>query len=59
MLKRLGTLGVVGVVLALAGLGLVAYVAPLVAAGLALTLAGVGLVVKGLVDGLMAQFGFA
>jgi hypothetical protein len=59
MLKRLGTLGLVGVLLALGGLGLVAYTAPLVAAGLALTLAGVGLVVKGLLDGLMAQFGLA
>jgi hypothetical protein len=59
MLKRLGTFGLVGILLSLAGLGLVAYTAPLVAAGLALTLAGVGLVVKGLLDGLMAQFGLA
>lgn len=59
MLKRLGTFGLLGILLSLAGLGLVAYTAPLVAAGLALTLAGVGLVVKGLLDGLMAQFGLA
>ncbi|MFB6194178.1 MAG: hypothetical protein ABEI75_03855 [Halobaculum sp.] len=59
MIDRLGTTGIVGVLLALVGIGVVAFDEPVVAGGIALTLAGVGLVVKGLVDGLMSQFGFA
>ena len=59
MLKRVGTIGIVGAILALAGIGIVAWKAPIVAGGIALTLAGVGLVVKGLVDGFMQQFGLA
>jgi hypothetical protein len=59
MLKKLGTLGIAGVLLTLGGLALITVIKPLIGAGLALVLAGLGLVVKGLVDGLMSQFGFA
>ncbi|KTG08185.1 hypothetical protein AUR64_01020 [Haloprofundus marisrubri] len=59
MLKRLGTTGILGVVLLLAGLGIVAYQAPIVAAGLAFVLAGVGLVAQGIVKSAMQAFGFA
>jgi hypothetical protein len=59
MLDKLGTLGIVGIVVALAGLGLVAYQAPLVAAGLLLVLGGVGLVTQSLVKNVMSAFGLA
>lgn len=59
MLDKLGTAGVTGALLLLAGLALVAWSAPIVAVGLALVLAGTGLVVKGLTTSLMRQFGFA
>lgn len=59
MLDKLGTAGVAGAVLLVAGLAVVAWTAPVVAAGLALVLVGTGLVVKGLATGLLRQFGFA
>ncbi len=59
MLDKLGTLGLVGVLVTLGGLALIAWQSPIVAGGLALVVGGVGLVVKGLLDSLMAQFGFA
>lgn len=59
MLDKLGTLGLVGIVVTLAGLGLVAYQAPLVAAGLFLVLAGLGLVTQSLVKNVLSAFGFA
>ncbi|MFC7070080.1 DUF7470 family protein [Halobaculum lipolyticum] len=59
MIDKLGTAGVAGALLLLAGLVLVAWSSPVVAAGLALVLAGTGLVVKGLATGLMKQFGLA
>ncbi|UIO99855.1 hypothetical protein Hbl1158_00330 [Halobaculum sp. CBA1158] len=59
MLDKLGTAGIAGAALLVAGLALVAWAAPVVAAGLALVLVGTGLVVKGLATGLMRQFGFA
>ncbi|WP_224270479.1 DUF7470 family protein [Haloprofundus salinisoli] len=58
MLDKLGTAGVFGIVLLLAGIGIVAYQAPIVAAGLALVLAGVGLVAQGIVKSTMRAFGF-
>jgi hypothetical protein len=58
MIDRLGAAGIVGALLVVGGLALVAWKAPVVAAGLALVLIGLGLVVRGLVKGLMTQFGF-
>ncbi|MFC6731389.1 MULTISPECIES: hypothetical protein [unclassified Haladaptatus] len=57
MLDKLGTGGLVGLLLLVVGLGVIAYANPLVAAGLALVLAGVGLVAKGLVSGMLSAFG--
>jgi hypothetical protein len=57
MFDRLGALGVVGIVLAVAGLALVAVESLLVAGGLALVLAGLGLAAKSLVSGMLSAFG--
>lgn len=59
MIDKLGTAGIVGLLLLLGGLSLVAWQAPVVAVGIALVLTGTGLVVKGLTTSLMRQFGFA
>ncbi|QLG60863.1 DUF7470 family protein [Halorarum salinum] len=59
MLDRLGTVGIVGLLLLVGGIALVAYADPVVAAGIALVIAGTGLVVKGLATNLLRQFGFA
>ncbi|ADD05445.1 uncharacterized protein Nmag_1872 [Natrialba magadii ATCC 43099] len=57
MLKHLGPLGIVGILILVAGIGIVAYVSPIVAVGIALVLAGLGLVVKALVSSVLQQFG--
>lgn len=59
MFDRLGTVGIVGLLLLVAGIALIAYADLIVAAGIALVIVGTGLVVKGLASGLMRQFGFA
>lgn len=59
MLGKLGTTGVVGLLLVLAGVGLVAWQQPIVALGIALALVGVALVAKGLISNVMSAFGFA
>ncbi|ELY90535.1 hypothetical protein C483_10761 [Natrialba hulunbeirensis JCM 10989] len=57
MLKHLGLLGIVGILILVAGIGIVAYASPIVAVGIALVLAGLGLVVKALVSSVLQQFG--
>ncbi|WP_276273668.1 DUF7470 family protein [Haloarcula litorea] len=57
MLDKLGTVGVAGLVVVAAGIGLVAWQAPIVAAGLALVLSGVGLVAYGMLTSLLSAFG--
>ncbi|ELZ06521.1 hypothetical protein C480_09290 [Natrialba aegyptia DSM 13077] len=57
MLKNLGLLGIVGIVVLLAGIGVIAYANWMVAVGIALVLAGLGLVVKSLVSSVLKQFG--
>lgn len=57
MYERLGISGIVGLLLVLGGIALVAWQAPIVAAGLAFVLAGLGLVVRALVGNLLKQFG--
>lgn len=59
MLGKLGATGIVGVLLLLAGVGLVAWQQPIVALGIALAFVGVGLVAKGLISNVMSAFGFA
>ncbi|WP_290814505.1 hypothetical protein [Halovivax sp.] len=57
MFRNLGTKGIVGVVLLLAGVGLIAYESLIVAAGISMVIAGLGLVAQGLVSGLLRSFG--
>jgi hypothetical protein len=57
MLDKLGIAGVLGVVVMLGGIGLVAYEAPIVAAGLSFVIAGIGLIVYGMVKNLLTAFG--
>jgi len=59
MLDALGPLGWGGIVVLLAGLGLIAYADPLVAAGVGIVLLGLGLLVKRGVDMVMAMMGMA
>ncbi|ELY27029.1 hypothetical protein C499_10854 [Halogeometricum borinquense DSM 11551] len=59
MFDKLGTKGIAGVVLLVAGIGIVAYQEPIVAAGIALVVAGLGLVASGLVQSVMGMFGMA
>ncbi|MEE6210800.1 hypothetical protein U3A55_11620 [Salarchaeum sp. III] len=46
MLDKLGTQGVLGIILVLAGLGVVAYNAPIVALGLFVVLLGLAVLVR-------------
>ena len=57
MLDKLGLIGVAGVLVLLGGLGLLAVVDPLVAAGVTLVVAGLGLVAAGLVKSMLGAFG--
>ncbi|MBZ6494947.1 MULTISPECIES: DUF7470 family protein [Natrinema] len=57
MLRNLGALGIAGLVILLAGIGLIAYADPVIAAGMALVIAGLGLVVRSLISGLLQNFG--
>lgn len=57
MFDKLGATGIVGLLLLLAGVAVIAWQNLLIAVGMALVLAGTGLVVKGLVGGMMRQFG--
>lgn len=57
MLDKFGLFGIVGVLLAVAGLGVVAWVNLVLAGGLALVLAGLGLTAFGLVKNLLGALG--
>jgi hypothetical protein len=57
MLDKLGAAGIVGLLLVLGGLGLVAYVEPIIAAGIALVLAGLGLTLKAIVSSFVSAMG--
>ena len=57
MLQNLGALGIVGLVLLVAGIGIIAYQNLLIALGMALIVAGLGLVVKSLISGMLQNFG--
>lgn len=57
MLDKLGIAGIAGVVVMLGGIALVAWQAPIVAAGIAFVVAGLGLIVYGMIRNLMASFG--
>ena len=57
MIRNLGIKGLLGVVLLIAGVGLIAYESLIVAAGIAMVVAGLGLVAQGLVSSLLRSFG--
>ena len=57
MLRSIGLLGGLGAILALGGVGVIAYVDPLLAAGLLAILIGVSLVVKDLISSALSAFG--
>jgi disulfide bond formation protein DsbB len=59
MYQRIGLLGVVGMVLALAGLALITVVQPLIGVGLALVLLGLGVTIQSALSRLLRQFGMA
>jgi uncharacterized membrane protein HdeD (DUF308 family) len=59
MLKALGLLGGLGVVLLLGGLGLLAFVNPLIAAGVAAVVFGLGLVIYGVISTVLGQLGMS
>jgi hypothetical protein len=59
MFQRLGLVGVLGVVVMVAGIGLVTWQNPIIGGGIALMLAGVGLVVRSLVTSMLSMFGMA
>ena len=57
MFDKLGVAGLLGLLLALGGIGLLATVDPFIAAGVAFVVAGIGLVAYGIVTNLLAAFG--
>ncbi|WP_247730972.1 DUF7470 family protein [Halovivax limisalsi] len=57
MIDKLGTSGLAGIVLLLAGLAVIAYYHWQVAVGLALVLVGIALIAKGLISSVMRSFG--
>jgi hypothetical protein len=57
MFGKLGLKGIVGVLVLLAGIGVVAWRDPVVAAGIGLVVVGFVLTAWGLVSGLLSSFG--
>jgi hypothetical protein len=57
MLKRLGAVGILGLLLMIGGLGVVTWAAPMVGLGLALVFLGTGLIVKALISNLVSSMG--
>lgn len=57
MLDKLGLAGVAGVLVLFGGIGLIAWINPLIAAGMAFVVAGLGLLVYGLVSNVLSSFG--
>ena len=57
MLRALGVVGIIGLLIAIAGIGVIAYVDPILAGGVILTLAGITLTVQALVKGVLSKFG--
>ncbi|MFB6071956.1 MAG: hypothetical protein ABEJ88_03215 [Halobacterium sp.] len=57
MLDKLGITGLLGVLLVVAGVGVVAWKAPVVAVGLTAIILGVALVARGAIRSVMGIFG--
>ncbi len=58
MIRSLGAVGIVGILLAIAGISIIAYVNPVLAGGVAAILVGISLVVANLVRQVMTKLGF-
>ena len=59
MFKRLGAIGIVGILALLGGIVLIGLENPIIAAGIGLVVTGLGLVAFGMVRNLMKAFGMA
>ncbi|UPM42078.1 DUF7470 family protein [Halocatena salina] len=59
MIDRLGRIGIVGVIIIVAGLALTALVDPLIAGGIALVLVGTALVVRGVIGYALEAMGMS
>lgn len=59
MLDKLGLSGVFGLLLVVVGVAVVAWRAPVVAAGLTAVIVGLALVARGAVQSVMGMFGMA
>ena len=57
MLDKIGLSGVLGILLVVAGIAVVAWKAPVVAAGLTAVILGVALVARGAIQSVMGMFG--
>ncbi|MCL9812082.1 DUF7470 family protein [Natranaeroarchaeum aerophilus] len=57
MLKKLGAVGIVGLLALLGGIVLIAYESLVIAGGLALVLAGLGLMVRSLIQSVLGSMG--
>ena len=57
MIRSLGPVGILGILLALGGVAVIAYIEPIVAAGFVIAIVGIALAVQALVKGVLAQFG--
>ena len=57
MLDKIGLSGILGILLVVAGVAIVAWQAPVVAAGLTAILLGVALVARGAIQSVMGMFG--
>jgi hypothetical protein len=57
MYDKLGPSGVAGILVFLAGIGVIGWQNPIIAAGVALVVAGIGFVAYGLVKSLVKAFG--
>jgi len=59
MYRTLGPIGLVGILVMVAGLGVITWRDPFIGGGLALVLAGIGIVVQRMVASVMSMFGMA
>lgn len=59
MLDKLGLSGIFGLLLMVAGIAVVAWKAPVVAAGLTAVIVGLALVARGAIQSVMGMFGMA
>ena len=59
MLRTLGVPGIIGLLFVLVGVGVIAYVDPLIGAGVTAILVGIGFIIGSVVRKLMRTFGMS